>query len=382
MSRDCAEPWMPRLRLRAPLDGGDEPARKKVADESSRTSETGWGRPLPRVQGEHLPRATRTQAPLLQDGRRPRVQAAGVAPPRAQTFLRTPEAGLVPPPRHQVPPRAPRGQAAAHAQAPPRARPETAVTLQAPGLAGPRMLAADRRLDAPAVRDIALVSVTTASTRAMAPVLPGALAVQDAAAAPRRAGDTQVAPIALRDQPREVAAGGELARRPTRAAVIFPRTPEVDAAESALAKALLAIITGERKTMCIEEVKDALMSGYGLAPGSFSVHRHKPENFLIFFASIESRNRVLDDEYLQSPRCRLFCCGRGRGGFGLPPAGSAYTRRLRSRVSRRTRGVWRPRSPSWRRRWTRCWQRARCRWFAGCRAAYAHVRCDGGGGVA
>jgi hypothetical protein len=57
------------------------------------------------------------------------------------------------------------------------------------------------------------------------------------------------------------------------------------------------------------EVADALVAAYGaygLAQGSFSVHKHKPVDFLIFFACRETRDRVLADEVLQSPYLRLL----------------------------------------------------------------------------
>jgi hypothetical protein len=68
----------------------------------------------------------------------------------------------------------------------------------------------------------------------------------------------------------------------------------MDEAKDALPRALLAAIVGVRRTVTTEEVQ-------GLAPGSFSVHCHRPEDFLLYFATREDRDRVLRDEVLASP---------------------------------------------------------------------------------
>uniref|UniRef100_A0ACD5Y2V2 Uncharacterized protein n=1 Tax=Avena sativa TaxID=4498 RepID=A0ACD5Y2V2_AVESA len=136
--------------------------------------------------------------------------------------------------------------------------------------------------------------------------LPNGATHQTAITAPRRATDTQVAPLALRAPTRPVAIGGELACRPARAACILPRTLEMDAAEAELAMALLGIIAGERTSVHVENVEAALQDGYNLSAGSFSVHRHQPEKFLVFFATMEARNRVYSDEFLDAPNFRLL----------------------------------------------------------------------------
>ncbi|KAK1630578.1 hypothetical protein QYE76_004893 [Lolium multiflorum] len=137
--------------------------------------------------------------------------------------------------------------------------------------------------------------------RVVAPVLPAVRRGTDAAR-PRRSADEQVAPLGLR----RPAFGGELARRPARASCVLPRTPEMDEAEEALAKALLAVIVGVRRTVTAEEVAMALEDVHGLAPGSFSVHCHRPEDFLLYFASQVDRDRVLGDGVLASPYFRLL----------------------------------------------------------------------------
>jgi hypothetical protein len=55
-----------------------------------------------------------------------------------------------------------------------------------------------------------------------------------------------------------------------------------------------------------EEVAQGLEEVHGLAPGSFSVHCHKPEDFLIFFAVKDDRDRVLREEVLSSPFFRMI----------------------------------------------------------------------------
>jgi hypothetical protein len=80
----------------------------------------------------------------------------------------------------------------------------------------------------------------------------------------------------------------------------------MDAAEEALSRALLAVIVGVRKTVTTEEVAMALEDAYGLTPGTFSVHCHRPEDFLLFFAEREDRDRVLGDGVLASPYFRLL----------------------------------------------------------------------------
>jgi hypothetical protein len=103
-----------------------------------------------------------------------------------------------------------------------------------------------------------------------------------------------------------VAVGGELARRPARAACVIPRTAEIDDAEEVLYRALLAVIVGNRRAVTTEEVAQGLEEVHDLAPGAFSVHCHMPEDFLIFFAAKEVRDRVLGEEVLSSPFFRLI----------------------------------------------------------------------------
>jgi hypothetical protein len=95
-------------------------------------------------------------------------------------------------------------------------------------------------------------------------------------------------------------------RAALRAACVLPRTVEIDEAEAALSKALLAVIVGVRRTVTTEDVAMALEDVHGLPPGSFSVHCHRPEDFLIFFATKEDRDMVLREEVIALPFFRLL----------------------------------------------------------------------------
>jgi hypothetical protein len=73
------------------------------------------------------------------------------------------------------------------------------------------------------------------------------------------------------------------------------RTIEIDDAEDALSRALLAVIVGNRRMVTTEEAALGSEEVHGLPPGSFSVHCHWPEDFPIFFAAKEDRDRMLRD---------------------------------------------------------------------------------------
>jgi hypothetical protein len=81
---------------------------------------------------------------------------------------------------------------------------------------------------------------------------------------------------------------------------------EIDEAEDALSRALLAVIVGVRRAVTTDEVAMALEDIHRLQPGSFSVHCHRPEDFLIFFATKEDRDMVLRSEVIESPFFRLL----------------------------------------------------------------------------
>ncbi|KAK1620921.1 hypothetical protein QYE76_026438 [Lolium multiflorum] len=263
MARECSLPRPPRPST--PPDG-EEPARKRMSGE---------GR-YHRV-GES-PNDLRARAP---EGRQAAVEPRGrhreVAPdPRAASSERRVTA-----PRRGAP-------------APPRARQGAAFARRVV----PAAVVA--RTVAP-VPTLVARELPAGDDRVVAPVLPAVRRGTDAAR-PRRSADEQVAPLGLR----RPAFGGELARRPARASCVLPRTPEMDEAEEALAKALLAVIVGVRRTVTAEEVAMALEDVHGLAPGSFSVHCHRPEDFLLYFASQVDRDRVLGDGVLASPYFRLL----------------------------------------------------------------------------
>lgn len=136
----------------------------------------------------------------------------------------------------------------------------------------------------------------------------------------RRDSDTRVTPLL---PARPVAPGGELVQRPAREVRVFARTPDVDAAETDLQRALLAAIVGTCSTVTTSEVADAICSIYDVSPDEFSVHGHKPEDFLIFFADRATRNRVLLDEHIKTPFFG-YCSRLGPAAFIPPPVVSAF----------------------------------------------------------
>lgn len=89
---------------------------------------------------------------------------------------------------------------------------------------------------------------------------------------------------------RRVAPGGELVLRPAHEVRVFARSPEVDAAEEDLQRAILAVVAGTNASVSTADIAEALCSIYDISPEEFSVHGHMPENFLIFFADRASRN--------------------------------------------------------------------------------------------
>ncbi|KAK1631913.1 hypothetical protein QYE76_006228 [Lolium multiflorum] len=273
MARECA---LPRpQRPSSPPGGAVEPARKRVNDGGrARRVDDGAGDHRARAPVVHqAARASQARHGVAQDGLDRRM----MAPRRAEAPLRVDAA----PRRAAVPHRA-----APRREAPPPRAAEGRHDVQ---------LRAEAAVGARAVAPVPV------GDRAIAPVLPLARRAEEVPR-PRRGADEQVAPLALRAP----AVGGELARRPARAACVLPRTAEIDDAEDALAKALLAVIVGVRRAVTTEEVAMALEDIHGLPKGSFSVHCHRPEDFLIFFARREDRDRVLADEVLASPFFRLL----------------------------------------------------------------------------
>lgn len=276
MARECSLPRPPRPP--SPPDG-DEPARKRAFD-------GGRNRQLGESAGGFRARAPEPRQAAVEQRapHREPVQRRAAAAPRTTVEPRRVE---TPPLRVEDAPR-------------------RAATMQLGVEAGRRAVAPQRtNLEAAFVRrDVPVVGVARAvapapvrgghaaprrDDRAMAPILPSARPA-DEVARPRRGADEQVAPLSLR----ATAEGGELARRPARAACVIPRTPEMDDAEVALSKALLAVIVGVRREVTTEEVAMALEDAHGLAPGSYSVHCHRPEDFLLYFATREARDRALD----------------------------------------------------------------------------------------
>ncbi|KAK1627408.1 hypothetical protein QYE76_001723 [Lolium multiflorum] len=276
MSRECSLPRQPRP-MSPPADAM-EPARKRVND-------AGRARRVDVRAGDH-----RAHAPEARQAAREQVHAGGPRSGMDRRWVQRREAAppaVVAAPRQAAAP--PRAMAAPGRAAPP---PRAAVGRQSTQL-GAGMVAV-----AGEVRAVAPVPV---GDRAVVPVLPQARRAE-ALPRPRRGADEEVVPLALRAP----AAGGELARRPARAACVLSRTVEIDEAEDALSRALLAVIVGVRRAVTTDEVAMALEDIHRLPPGSFSVHCHRPEDFLIFFATKEDRDMVLRDEVIESPFFRLL----------------------------------------------------------------------------
>ncbi|KAK1612093.1 hypothetical protein QYE76_035766 [Lolium multiflorum] len=219
MARECALPRPPRLG--APPGSAAEPARKRVNDGGrARRVDDGAGDHMARAPVVHqAARAPQARHGATQGG----LERRTMVPRRVEAPLRVDAA----PRRAAVPLRA----ALRREALPPRAA-EGRRDVQLHG--GVAEVAEGARAVAP----------VPVGDRAIVPVLPLTRRTEELPR-PRRGADEQVAPLALRAP----AVGGELARRPARAACVLPRTAEIDDAEDALAKALLAVIVGVRAQM-------------------------------------------------------------------------------------------------------------------------------------
>lgn len=314
MAREFSLPRPPRPPS---PPGGEEPERKRLNDE-------GRGRRMGEGAGDFRARAPEVR----QAAAEPRARHREVAPAaRAADGLRW----AVEPRRVEAPLGLDDGPRRVAAAPPPAGAPRRDAgprRMRQGGSFARQEVLGDRALPARGGR-----VAHAAADRAMVPVLP--VARQDVETRPRRGVEVQVAPLGLRAP----AVGGELARRPARAVCVLPRTSEMDAAEEALSRALLAVIVGVRRAVTTEEVAMALEDVYGLTPGTFSVHCHRPEDFLLFFAERADRDRVLGDGVLASPY--FGCCSDlGRGARTRRRAVCAFILRSRSRVCRLTRGAW------------------------------------------
>ncbi|KAK1662053.1 hypothetical protein QYE76_050212 [Lolium multiflorum] len=248
MSRECSLPRQPRP-MSPPADAM-KPARKRVND-------AGRARRVDVSAGDH-----RTRAPESRQAAREQVHAGA---PRSGTDGRRVQR------REATPP--------------------VVVAALRQAAAPPRAMAAPRR-DAPPPR----ATVGRQNTQLGADMV--VVAGEVRAVAPVPVGDRAVVPVLPRPDVQRRCRGRDVAR--------MSRTVEIDEAEDTLSIALLAVIVGVRRAVTTDEVAMALEDIHRLPPGSFSVHCHWPEDFLIFFATKEDRDMVLRDEVIESPFFRLL----------------------------------------------------------------------------
>lgn len=102
--------------------------------------------------------------------------------------------------------------------------------------------------------------------------------------------------------------------------VILARSVEIEETEGVLRRAMVATITGTRHVVSTEEVSEMLHTSLALHPGDFSVHLHRPEDFLIVLASHELKDSLAGDHFISGPSfslslhpwCKLAHAGSGR----------------------------------------------------------------------
>jgi hypothetical protein len=78
----------------------------------------------------------------------------------------------------------------------------------------------------------------------------------------------------------------------------------MEAAEEVLQRVMLATVTGTRPTVSADEVANVL-TAFDLQDGDFTVHLHHPEDFLIIFNSMRTRERLSGDHFINDPNSKL-----------------------------------------------------------------------------
>uniref|UniRef100_A0A8I6X0X7 DUF4283 domain-containing protein n=1 Tax=Hordeum vulgare subsp. vulgare TaxID=112509 RepID=A0A8I6X0X7_HORVV len=114
--------------------------------------------------------------------------------------------------------------------------------------------------------------------------------------------------------------------------VILARSVEMEETEGVLHRAMVATIIGTRPAVSAKEVSELLCASLDMHPGDFSVHLHRPEDFLIVLASRELKDRLAGDHFISGPRFSLSL----RPWCKLAHVGSA---RLTYRVEIELRGI-------------------------------------------
>ncbi|KAJ1293711.1 hypothetical protein BS78_01G089600 [Paspalum vaginatum] len=85
---------------------------------------------------------------------------------------------------------------------------------------------------------------------------------------------------------------GDVSRRPSPGYVVIPRSPEIDAEEERLSRALVATVGGCRPVVTAEQVSQYLLAPYDIPATRFSVHGYQPEDFLLMFEEVADFDRA------------------------------------------------------------------------------------------
>ncbi|KAK1602426.1 hypothetical protein QYE76_037449 [Lolium multiflorum] len=102
--------------------------------------------------------------------------------------------------------------------------------------------------------------------------------------------------------------------------VLLSRSVEMEEAELALRRAMVATITGTRPTVLARDLERALYAMFDLSPGDFTIHLHHPEDFLILFTARTTMDRLAGEHlvnatgfsFLLRPWNKLAHAGQGR----------------------------------------------------------------------
>ena len=81
--------------------------------------------------------------------------------------------------------------------------------------------------------------------------------------------------------------------RPSIEVVVVPCSDEINAAETALSLALVALIGSTRPPVTPAMVREHLRVGFGVDDAAMSVMRHAPEDFIVRFSHRVDLERVL-----------------------------------------------------------------------------------------
>ncbi|XP_073364347.1 uncharacterized protein [Aegilops tauschii subsp. strangulata] len=87
---------------------------------------------------------------------------------------------------------------------------------------------------------------------------------------------------------------------------VVRRTPAMDDLERRLQLAMVVYAGGARREISPEFVVEALQDKAGILAERVSIHRHRPEDFLVVFARAEDRNRVSAMPVMEPRGVRLY----------------------------------------------------------------------------